>query len=94
MWGLGQCFADPDARVDWIGHRRQVDQHGVHDEFRPYGHGLQSYVAGTEGYIQIPILMVAGGPQPFAIVLDYVYRIEADFTTNPWSVVLGSAVAG
>jgi len=94
VWGLGQCFADPDPRVDWIGHRRQVDQCGVHGEFKPYGHGLQSYVAGSEGYIQIPILLVAGGPQPFAIVLDYVYRIEADFTTNPWSVVLGSAVAG
>jgi alpha-glucosidase (family GH31 glycosyl hydrolase) len=94
VWGLGQCFADPDARVDWVGHRRTVADHGVLDKFRPYGHGLQSYVAGTEGYIQIPILMVAGGPQPFAIVLDYVYRIEADFTTNPWSVELGSAVAG
>ncbi|HEX2810995.1 MAG TPA: TIM-barrel domain-containing protein, partial [Kineosporiaceae bacterium] len=94
VWGLGQCFADPDARVDLVGHRRTVADHGVVDKFRPYGHGLQSYVAGTEGYIQIPILMVAGGPQPFAIVLDYVYRIEADFTTNPWSVELASAVAG
>ncbi len=94
VWGLGQCFASPDTRVDWIGHRRQVDVQNVSNEFKPYGHGLQSYVAGTEGYIQIPILMVASGPQPFALVLDYVYRVEADFTTNPWSVVLGSAVAG
>lgn len=94
VWGLGQCFAAPDSRVDWIGHRRQVDPCGVHAEFKPYGHGLQTYVAGSEGYIQIPILMVPGGPQPFAIILDCVYRIEADFTTNPWSLVMGSTVAG
>jgi hypothetical protein len=55
VWGLGQCFADPDARVDLVGHRRTVSDHGVVDKFRPYGRGLQSYVAGTEGYIQIPL---------------------------------------
>jgi alpha-glucosidase (family GH31 glycosyl hydrolase) len=95
VWGLGQCFAPPDARVDWIGHRRQVDQCNVLRDFRPYGHGLQTYVGtDAEGYIQIPILLVAGGPQPFGIVLDYVYRIEADFSTSPWSIQLGSAVGG
>lgn len=94
VWGLGQCFVAPGARVDWIGHRRQVDACGVHPEFRPYGHGLQTYVAGSEGYIQIPVLLVSGGPQPFGVILDCVYRIEADFTANPLSLVVGSAVAG
>ncbi len=93
-WGLGQCFGATGARADWIGRRRNVVDAGVNDKYRPYGHGTQTYEEGIEGYLQIPVLMVAGGPQPFALVLDYVFRIEADFETNPWSVHLGSDVGG
>ncbi|SNS35857.1 alpha-glucosidase [Geodermatophilus pulveris] len=93
-WGLGQCFGPSSARVDWVGRRRSVVDASVQDRFRPYGHGTQDYEKGVEGYLQIPVLMVAGDPQPFAIVLDYVFRIEADFGTNPWSFQLGSDVPG
>ena len=93
-WGLGQCFGSSAARVDWVGRRRSVVDANVMDKFRPYGHGTQLYEEGVEGYLQIPVLMVAGGPQPFALVLDYVFRIEADFGTNPWALRLGSDVAG
>ena len=85
-WGLGQCFGPSPARMDWVGRRRSVDDANVTDKFRPYGHGTQVYEEGVEGYLQIPVLMVAGGPQPFALVLDYVFRIEADFGTNPWAL--------
>ncbi len=91
-WGLGQCFATTASRADWVGRRRNVVDANVVDKYRPYGHGTQVYEEGVEGYLQIPVLMVAGGPQPFALVLDYVFRIEADFQTNPWSFQLGSDV--
>ncbi len=91
-WGLGQCFAATGSRADWVGRRRNVVDANVNDKYRPYGHGTQTYEAGIEGYLQIPVLMVAGGPQPFALVLDYVFRIEADFQANPWSFQLGSDV--
>lgn len=93
-WGLGQCFAAVGSRADWVSRRRSVAEANVGEKYRPYGHGTQVYEGGVEGYLQIPVLMVAGGPQPFALVLDYVFRIEADFTTNPWSFGLGSAVGG
>ena len=93
-WGLGQCFGPSSARMDWVGRRRGVADANVQHRFRPYGHGTQDYEKGVEGYLQIPVLMVAGGPQPFAIILDYVFRIEADFGTNPWSFRLGSEVPG
>ena len=93
-WGLGQCFGPSSARVDWVGRRRSVVDANVVDKFRPYGHGTQGYENGVEGYLQIPVLMVAGGPEPFALVLDYVFRIEADFGTNPWAFRLGSDVPG
>jgi alpha-glucosidase len=93
-WGLGQCFGPPSARVDWVGRRRSVDDANVNGQYRPYGHGTQGYEGGTEGYLQIPVLMVSGGPQPFALVLDYVFRIEADFRTNPWAFELGTDVSG
>src|SRR3954447_1388112 len=83
-WGLGQCFGPSSARVDWVGRRRSVVDANAQERFRPYGHGTQDYEKGVEGYLQIPVLMVAGDPQRFAIVLDYVFRIEADFGTNPW----------
>jgi alpha-glucosidase (family GH31 glycosyl hydrolase) len=94
VWGLGQSFEPPPARVDWIGRRRNAADARVRGEFRPYGHGLQDYEGGVVGFLQIPVLMVTGGPQPFALVFDYVYRIEADFRTNPWSFQLGSEVPG
>src|SRR3954453_6275352 len=94
VWGLGQCFSPPSARVDWIGRQRRASLAGVRSEYQPYGHGLQDFQGGVEGYLQIPVLMVAGGPQPFAIVWDYVFRIEADFRANPWRIELGSNVPG
>ncbi|HET6345235.1 MAG TPA: TIM-barrel domain-containing protein, partial [Myxococcota bacterium] len=88
VYGLGQQFVTPGlADGDWIGKWRGGG---------PQGNAMVPFSGGAVGNTQFPIMYALGdGKQTYALFMDDVYKVDWDFTGDPWRVeTWGEALRG